>query len=169
MNKYLLSLLSGAILLGLSGCRPAVLVIPSYIKTVGVDRVDNRTSWFALDTQVKEAILRNFQLDGRVGIEDADKADLVVKVIIREFREDPIFYDPKTNAVQQYQETLVYDIAAVDTQEKKTFLEDNGKNHSIYYYTNYYPGAIQQTRDQAIAQLEDEMARLIVRRVLEGY
>ncbi len=151
------------------GCRPAVLIVPSYIKTVGVDPVDNRTSEYGLDTDLTASLIRNFQYDGRLGIENPDKADLRVKVTIRQYIEQPIYFDPKTNVVLQYQISVIYDLAALDTQENKTFMEDAQKNHSIIYYTPNYAGAVPETKPQAVARLEDELARLIVRRVLEGY
>ncbi|HVZ80873.1 MAG TPA: LPS assembly lipoprotein LptE [bacterium] len=153
----------------LSGCHPAVLIVPSYIKTVGVELFQNRTSYFGLETLFTRATIRQFETDGRIPLEDPDHADMVVKVVIRQLDKIPSYYDPKTNAVLQYRLSVTYDIAAVDQREKKTFFEDNGKIHSLFYYTPDYVGAVTQTEDQAMAQLAEDMARTIVRRVLEGY
>jgi hypothetical protein len=152
-----------------SGCHPAALVIPSYIQSVGVQLFDNRTSYFGLETLFTQTTIREFQMDGRLPLEDPDKADLLVKVVIRQYDKVPVFNDPKTNAVLQYRLSITYDLAAVDQKEKKTFVEDNGKIHSYYYYTPQYNGAINQTEDQAVSQLASDMSHTIVRRVLEGY
>ncbi len=158
-----------ALLVGITGCHPAAMVVPSYLKNVGVGTFENRTSYFGLETELTQATVQAFQLDGRLPLEDPDHCDLIVKVIIRQYIEQPIFFDPKTNYVLQYQLSIVYDLAAVDKIENKTFLEDTNKTHSVYYYTPQYTGAITQTKDQAIAQLMSDTARAIVVRVLEGY
>jgi hypothetical protein len=150
-------------------CHPAVLIVPSYVKTVGVELFQNRTSYYGIETLFTEATIRQFQTDGRLPIEDPGRADLVVKVVIRQLDKMVAYYDPKTNAPLQYRLSVTYDIASVDQREKKSFFEDNGKVHSYYYYTPQYVGAVTQTEDQAMAQLADDMSRTIVRRVLEGY
>ena len=153
----------------LAGCHPAALIIPSYIQSVGVELVQNKTSQFGLETLFTQAIIREFQTDGRLPIEDPDKADLTVRIIIHQFDQFPVFNDTTTNATLQYRLSVTYDLAAVDKREKKTFVEDDKKVHSYYYYSPLYVGAITQTEDQAITQMADDMAHLIVRRVLEGY
>lgn len=145
------------------------MIVPSYVRTVGVELFQNRTSFFGLETLFTQTTLRQFQADGRLPLEDPSRADLVVKVVIRQLDKIPVYFDPKTNAVLQYRISVTYDIASVDQREKKTFFEDNGKVHSYYYYTPQYVGAVNQTEDQAMAQLADDMSRTIVRRVLEGY
>jgi Lipopolysaccharide-assembly len=155
--------------MGLAGCHPAVLIVPSYLHSVGVALVDNQTSYFGMETLFTQALIRSFQEDGRLPVEDPDRADLLVKVVIRKYDKVPMLYDPKTNVVLQYRLSVTYDLAAVDQREKKTFAEDAGKVHSYYYYTPQYTGAITQTEDQAVSELADDMSRSIVRRVLEGY
>jgi hypothetical protein len=161
----------GAAVMGLvflAGCHPAALIIPSYLQTVGVQLVDNRTSYYGLDTIFTESLIRQFQEDGRIPLAPPDQADLVVKLIIKQFNIDPLFYAPTTNYVLQYRISITYDLAAVDQREKKTFLEDTNKIHSYYYYTPQYYGAIVQTQDQAVTSLADDTALVVVRRVLEG-
>ncbi|HTC22414.1 MAG TPA: hypothetical protein VK859_16285, partial [bacterium] len=87
---------------------------------------------------------------------------------IKQFNIDPLFYAPTTNYVLQYRISIVYDLAAVDEREKKTFLEDTDKIHAYYYYTPQYVGAISQTQDQAVTALAQDTALTLVRRVLEG-
>jgi hypothetical protein len=152
----------------LAGCHPAALIIPSYLQSVGVQLVDNRTSYYGLDTVFTQSLIRQFQLDGRIPLATPDQADLVVKLIIKQFNIDPLFYAPNTNYVLQYRISIVYDLAAIDQREKKTFLEDTNKIHSYYYYTPQYVGAINQTQDQAVTALADDTALVVVRRVLEG-
>jgi hypothetical protein len=150
------------------GCHPAVMVIPSYIRTVGVEVFKNQTSYYGLETTITQNIIQQFQIDGRLGIENPEKADLVVRGIVRKYIIETILFDPKTNNVLQYRLSVIYDLAALDQQEKKTLFEDNQRIHSIFYYTPEYAGAIQQTQEQVLAQLAKDMAYSSVRRVLEG-
>jgi|GEM_PF-1150206 len=166
LRVFVVTLLSAV---GFSGCHPAALVVPSYIQNVGVEVFKNQTSYFGLDTLLTQSTIRAFQIDGRLPIEDPEKSDLVVRCVIRKYIEQPMFYDPKTNNVLQYQISVVYDLASVDQREKKTFAEDTEKTHSVYYNTPDYAGAITETKDQALARLADDMGRSIARRVLEGF
>jgi len=156
------------LLVSMLGCHPAALIVPSYLQNVGISLFENKTSYFGLDTLFTQATIRRFQQDGRLPLVDSDKADLLVKAVIREYIQEPQMYDPKTNYVLEYRLSIVYDLAAVDQQEKKTFVEDTGRIHSIYFYTPQYTGAPSETMDQAVSQLADDTAYTIVRRVLEG-
>ncbi|HUO58090.1 MAG TPA: LPS assembly lipoprotein LptE [bacterium] len=153
----------------LSGCHPAALIVPSYIQSVGVETVQNQTSYYGLETALTQATIRQFQVDGRLPLDTPDKSDMVVKVIIKRYVEEPILYDPKTNYVLQYRLSIVYDLASVDQKERKTFSEDSERTQSVFYYTPQYNGAATETKEQAQARLEDDTSRAIVRRVLEGY
>src|SRR5579883_1475547 len=157
-----------SLLVSMLGCHQAALVVPSYIQNVGVALVENKTSYYGLDTIFTKALIHQFQIDGRLPLVDSDKADLVVKMSIRQYVQEPQMYDPNTNYVLQYRLSIVYDLAAVDEQEKKTFLEDTNKIHSYYFYTPQNTAAPNMTMDQAVSLLADDAAYVIVRRVLEG-
>ncbi|HJT23556.1 MAG TPA: LPS assembly lipoprotein LptE, partial [bacterium] len=101
------------LLVSMLGCHPAALIVPSYIQSVGVSLFENKTSYFGLDTLFTQAAIRQFQEDGRLPLVDSDKADLVVKAVIRQYVQEPQMYDPKTNYVLQYRLSVVYDLAAV--------------------------------------------------------
>jgi hypothetical protein len=154
--------------LGIAGCHPAAIVLPSYIQSIGVDTVQNETSYYSLDTLFQQDIIRQLQVDGRLSLADPDKADLTIKVVVHQYNIVPVSFDPKTNFPLQYMVTITYDVAAIDNREKRTILEDDGKSHSIYYYTPQSGGPA-QTEDQANAQLVDDASYLLVRRVLEGF
>jgi hypothetical protein len=145
------------------------MVIPSYLQNVGVEVVDNRTSYFGLETVLTREILRAFQLDGRLPLEDPERADLRVRVILRNYVEEPQLFDPKTNQVLQYRLSVVYDLTSLDAREGKTLLEDLEKVRSLFHYTPEYKDAIPETREQAFARLAEEIGRSVVRRVLEGH
>ncbi len=151
----------------MTGCHPAALVVPSYIQSVGVALVDNRTSYYGLDTIFTQAIIHQFQIDGRLPVVDPDKADMVVKMTLRQYVQEPQMY-ATNNYVLEYRLSVVYDLAAVDEQEKKTFVEDDNKIHSYFFYTPQYTGAPNMTMDQAVTQLAGDTAYVVVRRVLEG-
>jgi hypothetical protein len=164
--RFLSILLTVGVLAG--GCAPAVLIVPSYIQSVGVATVINQTSEYGIDTLFTNQFIQDFQIDGRLPIENPDRADLVVNVTVKKYDEIPVLFDPKTNFVLQYRITLTYDMSAIDKKENKTLVEDKDKIHSYFYYTPQYVGAITQTDQQAQAQMADDLGRTIVRRVLEG-
>ncbi len=153
---------------GLGGCAPAVMIVPSYIQSVGVSPVQNETSEYGLDTLMTSQLIQAFQVDGRIPISNPAGADLVVNLDIKKFDEIPMLFDPKTNLVLQYRITITYDLDAIDQKQKRTLVEDKDKIHSYFYYTSQYVGAITQTDPQAQAQMAEELCRTLVRRVLEG-
>ncbi len=157
------------LVLSLTGCHPAVVVVPSYITSIGVDTVQNRTSYYGLETSLTQNTVEQLQVDGRIPVASADRADLVIQLTITQFLITPIFFDTKTNNVLQYQLTVTYDMTVLDKKENKTFIEDKGRQHSVYYYTPQYTGAINQTQDQAVSQMMVETGQSIVQRVLEGF
>ena len=170
MKKTLIRFLTLVLLTGgLVGCHPAVVVVPSYIQSIGVETAKNNTSYFGLETGLTQNTIQQLQIDGRIPLADADQADLDVQLIIQQFLITPIFFDPKTNNVLQYQLTLTYDLTVLDKKENRTFISDKGRQHSVYYYTPQYTGAINQTQDQATAQMMLETGQLIVQRILEGF
>jgi len=134
-----------------------------------VDLFENRTSIYGLETTFTQAVLRAFQVDGRLSLEDPGSSDLRVRAVIQRFVEEPLLFDTATNQVLQYRISVVYDISAQDAREKKVLQEDREKITSVIYYTPGYTQAIPETRDQALLRLGEDMGRLIVRRVLEGH
>jgi len=151
-----------------SGCAPAVMVVPSHVRSVGVDLFENRTSIYGLETTMTQAAMRAFQVDGRLSLEDPGSADLRVRGIIQRFVEEPLLFDTATNQVLQYRLSVVYDLSAQDVREGKVLQEDRERTTSVIYYTPGYTQAIPETREQALLRLGEDMGRLIVRRVLEG-
>src|SRR6185436_19367515 len=88
---------AASLILALDGCQPAVLVVPSYIKSVGIEVFQNKTSQYGLDTMLTDQLIRQFQVDGRLPLEDVNSADLIVKAVVTRYVEEPMLYDPKTN------------------------------------------------------------------------
>ena len=166
MKLKFLTILSAVVFL--SSCAPAVLIVPSYVKSVGVNLFNNKTSYYGLETLFTNQLIQDFQIDGRLPIENPNNADLVVNVTIEKYVETPVLVDPSRNFVDQYRIDVTYDLSAIDKQENRTLVEDKNKIHSYFYYTPQYVGAVNQTDQQAQAQLADDLGRSIVRRVLEG-
>lgn len=156
------------VLLGLGGCRPAVIILPPHIHSVALTAVDNRTSQYGLEALCTQSVMRQFQTDGRLVLVSEEKADLLVKVSIRQYQRDVLIADPKTNRPQQYRLSIQYDLTAVDEIDRKPLFEDKGRVRSVLFYTADYPGAAAETEDQALQRLMDDLAYSLVRRVIEG-
>jgi hypothetical protein len=152
-----------------AGCRPAVMVVPPHIHNIGVSTFENRTPDFGLETLLTNETIRQFQMDGRMPLTDPDRADLQLKVVIRQYLEEPIQYDTATNYVLQYRLTVTYDLVAFDRKEGKPLVEEKSKARSVFYYTSYYTNAVTETEEQARQRLAEEVGRSTVRKVLEGF
>ena len=153
----------------LAGCRPAVMVVPPHIRNVGVETVQNLTTDYGLETLMTEETIRQFQLDGRLPLEDPAHADLQVRMVLRRYSEEPILYDPETNYVLQYRLTVAYDLVGYDRRDGKPLVEEKDKARSVFYYTDRYTGAASETEERARQRLAEETGRSTVRLILEGY
>lgn len=170
MTRVLLSWCLGAwVASALCGCRPAVMVVPPHVHSVGVATFENRTTEFGLETLFTNETIRQFQMDGRLPLADPDRADLQVKAVVRQYAEEPIQYDTATNYVLQYRLTVTYDLTALDRKEGCPLVEEKSKARSVFYYTSQYTGAVTETEDQARQRLAEEVGRSTVRKVLEGF
>ncbi len=158
-----------AVLTLVSGCRPAVMVVPPHVHNVGVAPFENRTTQFGLETLLTHETIRQFQMDGRLPLADPDQADLQVQAVIRQYAEEPIQYDTATNYVLQYRLTVTYDLLARDRKEGRSLVEEKSKTRSVFYYTVHYTGAVTENEEQALQRLAEEVGRATVRKVLEGF
>jgi hypothetical protein len=155
--------------LGIIGCSPQILALPSHIHTVGVAVFQNQTSRYGLETELTSDIIQQFQVDGRLSVVSPSKADLLVKGRILYYSRDPILYNTTNNLVLQYRLVFTYDVEAIDQTDGRSLFEEKNQMGTIFYYTNNEPGAITQTQDQAENQLMQETAQIIVHKILLGY
>jgi hypothetical protein len=158
----------GLILAGFIGCRPATIILPPHIHSIGLAVVGNQTSQYGLEALCTQAVLRQLQADGRFPLDSDLKADLVVKMVIRQYQREILLTDPTTNRPQQYRLSIQYDLTATDQIDQRPLFEDKGRVRSVLYYTADYPGAIVETEDQALTRLSEDLATSLVRRVIEG-
>jgi hypothetical protein len=152
----------------LLGCRPATIILPPHIHSVGLAVVENQTTQYGLDAICTQAVIRQFSTDGRFLLVTDNQADLVVKMVIRKFERDILLTDVNTNRPQQYRLSIQYDLTATDQIDQRPLFEDRGRVRSVLYYTADYQGAIVETEDQAITRLSEDLALSLVRRVIEG-
>ncbi len=172
MNQRVWSALGLGILglfaLTFTACRPALIVLPPHIHSVALDIVDNHTAKYGLEALTTQSVLREFQTDGRLSLVDEKRADLLVRLSIRQFEREVLLTDKDTNRPQQYRLSIKYDLTAVDQIDHKPLFEDKGRVRSVLYYTSDYIGAIVETEEQALQRLSDDLANSLVRRVIEG-
>jgi len=155
-------------LMGFLGCRPATIILPPHIHSIGLAVVENRTSQYGLEGLCTQAVLRQLQADGRFQLDSDLKADLVVKMVIQKYQREVLLTDAASNRPQQYRLSILYDLTAIDQIDQRPLFEDKGRVRSVLYYTADYPGAIVETEDQALNRLSGDLATSLVRRVIEG-
>lgn len=158
----------GLMWMGFLGCRPATIILPPHIHSIGLAVVENRTSQYGLDGLCTQAILQQLQADGRFQLDSDLKSDLVIKIVIQKYQKEVLLTDTATNRPQQYRLSLLYDLTATDQIDQRPLFEDKGRVRSVLYYTSDYPGAIIETEDQALTRLSQDLATSLVRRVIEG-
>jgi len=152
----------------LTGCRPAVVILPPHLKTVAVATFGNRTTNYGLESLLTNQTIRQFQQDGRLSVVSEDSADLLIKAEIRQYNDDVILVDPTTNRPKQYRLTVVYNLTAVDQVDQRALFDETNLAQTVLYYTADFPGAVSMTEDQAREQLAQDLGLSIVRRTIEG-
>lgn len=159
--------LLGGILSG--GCGGRAVVLPPHLKSVGIEPVENRTTEFGLEGELRRALVREFQADGRLALVPVDRADLSVAVRVKRYREEPLLLDSTTHRVLRYRISLDYDLEARDHLEDRVVVEERDGTRSVIYETSDFAGAVTETEEQARRRLAEEFSRGIVRAVMDGF
>lgn len=123
-----------------------------------------------LETDITSAITNRFLFDGNLKPVKKEKADLILKGEVLEYRKDPLRYD-ENDEVTEYRMNLVVSISLWDCKENKLLWEAGSFTGYTDYYTSFYPlsNVTKLSDDEAIDSALTDLARRVVERTINEW
>ena len=115
-----------------------------------------------MEIDITRDVIDQFILDGNLRIMTPEKADLVLKGELIEFRKEPLRYDSNDN-ILDYRIKVSVNIKLTDTRDDKLIWEEKRFNGESVYRIN----AISE--DKAVQEAEEDLAKRIVELAVEGW
>jgi hypothetical protein len=171
-----------AILAGLSACaggpggpgsdvsyRPAPQILPANtanIKRISLRLAVNKTQQFGIEDRLTLRVRDEFLRDGRYPLLPEDHADGIVQMTVTRYLLTPIQYD--TNLIPTaYKLRIILDLQFIDRTSNTALWDEKNLEGILTYPAATLPGG--QTEEQAREQIYDQLARDVVKRVIEGF
>lgn len=179
-SRALLSTVLCALLAAMPGCGYTTRsLIANQFKTIRVEpflnKIDITTETDTgskykvyrplLESEITRAVNNRFLFDGNLKPVEEERADLVLKGELVEFRRDPLRYDDNDD-VTEYRLNLVVNISLWDTKENKKAWEEKNFTGDTTYFTT---GSLSQSEDSAINNAVNDLARRVVERCVEQW
>lgn len=126
-----------------------------------------------LETDVTNAVINRYLFDGNLRPVKKEKADLILKGEIVDYRKDPLRYTDG-NDVSEYRMNLIVNISLWDNKDKKMLWEANGFTGYFEYFTNNYPltNVARYSENNDVVPLNkalEDLARRIVERTVNEW
>lgn len=149
--------------------------LPEYVHTIGVPTFQNRTSRFALEQKVTDAVVRELSRRGNFDVVARDSnVDAVLAGTITSFTTVPVGFGPDGNA-NRYQILMSAQVALLDARARKVIYQ----NDTFTYRDDYdidLGGALTGNLDrifdrepEAVDRVAREFAESMVITMLEGF
>jgi hypothetical protein len=179
MGKILITL-SLMLTLGLSGCGYTTSsLLPPSIKTICIKNFTNSISITAeqselrmyrgyrpgMETEITKAVIDRFMFDGNLKIATEEKADLVLKSELIDYKRDSLRYDANDN-VEEYRIKLIVSMQLEDTAHGVVLWTEKSFAGETTYMVG---GSGAKSESTAIRDAITDLARRIVERTIEAW
>lgn len=179
MSKILIAL-SLVSILAISGCGyTTASLLPSDLKTIYIDNFKNNINVTAeqndlrmyrgyrpgMETDITKAVIDRFLFDGNLKIAPEEKADLILRAELMDYKRDSLRYDANDN-VEEYRIKLIVNMKLEDVKKGTVLWTENGFAGETTYRIS---GAGAKTEGTAIRDAEIDLARRIVERTIEAW
>jgi len=180
ITRSLLLSVTACLIAGLLGCGySARSLLPSGYRTVYVENFLNRISVaqetndtrmyrgyrHRLEGDITKAVTDRFILDGNLRIANPDQADLILKGELIDFKKEALRYD-RNDTIEEYRIRLIVDIQLVDAGKNIVLWREKSFAGESTYRTT---GSLATGEEGAIQEAQEDLARRIVERVIEGW
>lgn len=179
MSKTII-MLSLVSILTMSGCgyTTSSLLAPD-LKTIYVDNFKNKINVTAeqndermyrgyrpgMETDITKAVIDRYLFDGNLKIAPEEKADLILRSELIDYKRDSLRYDANDN-VEEYRIKLIINMKLEDTKKGTVLWTENGFAGETTYRIS---GAGAKSESAAIRDAEVDLARRIVERTIEAW
>ncbi len=191
-NLYLLAAAAGIALAAACGEVPLKRALPDNIKKISIPPVENKTSQPGVDQLLTQKITQGFIVDGRLGVAPREEADVILAATLQRYDRIVVTRD-QNNVPQQYKLQAYVDLDFIDAKtaaqlwttrrtidltpqpgaEKEGAEWDSTNTRSLKEFTTFYVinsvGVPPEDESVAADRVLEQMARRVVRRVIEGF
>ena len=127
-----------------------------------------------LETNITKRVINRYLFDGNLKPVKEEKADLLLKGELVEYRKDPLTYTSDGNDVTEYRINIYVNLSLWDTKENKLVWQESNFNGNYSYFVRtdtINPGqnVIAVSEDTAVTNAIEDLARRIVERTVEQW
>ncbi len=179
MSKICIAL-SLVSILAISGCGYTTSsLLPPDLKTIYVENFKNKINVTAeqndirmyrgyrpgMETDITKAVIDRYLFDGNLKIAHEEKADLILRSELIDYKRDSLRYDANDN-VEEYRIKLIINMKLEDAKKGTVLWTENGFAGETTYRIS---GAGAKSESAAIRDAEADLARRVVERTIEAW
>jgi hypothetical protein len=146
--------------------RPTPQILPSHIQRLALRPIVNKTQQFGLEDKLGLAVRDEFLRDGRYPVVPEPEAAGLVWITITRYILTPIQYDA-TLQPTTYKLRILIDVQFVDRGTNTALWEEKNLEGALTYPASTLAGGL--TEEQAREQIWTVLAKLVVKRVVDGF
>ena len=138
--------------------------LPADIHTVHVPTFINRTAEPLLETEATQAVIRELQKNGSLGVETPERADAVLNVTLTQVRLEPVRYErDNRRTAEEYRILIHADIAFSRAKTGAVLVE-----RTVHGEKTFEPGGdLASSKRAVLPSATDDLAHQIVKAVVE--
>jgi outer membrane lipopolysaccharide assembly protein LptE/RlpB len=144
--------------------------LPPDIKTIAVPVFTSESARFRIEQKVSAAVTREFIERTKFQITpDPARADAVLKGTIKDVRAGVIAFDLSTGRATTLQVQVLAHVDLVDQHTRKTLFSNHNYIFREEYQISQNTSALFEEADPALDRLARDLARTLVREILENF
>jgi hypothetical protein len=118
-----------------------------------------------LESDITRAVNNKFFIDGNLRPIEEERADLILKGELVEFRRDPLRYT-ENDEVEEYRVNIAVNLTLYDKKENELIWQENGFTGDTTYFTT---GSQAKSENTATSDALSDLARRIVEHTVEQW
>ena len=133
LRRGIVVLVLTALVISVSGCGVYTFNPKgsSSIKTIAVERFENKTDQFGLTDRLTEVVIDAFIADGSMKVVSPDAADAILRATLTSYRRVPFQFDENDN-VQTYKVLLDFNVSLINPSDQSEIWKEDMPQEGIY-------------------------------------
>jgi len=141
---------------------------PSGINNICIPIFINKTREPGIETPFTNSLINEFITRKKIDIVASDKADAIVKGIIKSFNLASISYQ-RNDVVQEYRVTIVMEVTLIRNDNGEIIWKDRNLRETGEYRVDTNVAAAEANKDAAIIDLANKISEEIHNRIFENF
>lgn len=144
--------------------------LPPDLKTIAVPIFVNQTHQFQIEQKLAAAVTHELIERTRFQVtHDVAGADAVLRGTVKDVRSGVVTFDLTTGRATTMQVQLIADVQLVDLRTKKVLFANPTYTFREQYQVSQNPSALFEEEGPALERLSRDLARTLVRDILENF